>query len=158
MVHAICSYLCADVCLMCLCKLAWLCLSMLSCPLQLLLVTDTCCHRIWSRLWRMVSLAWTALPDSAGFPPHSPYLTQDFLFVCMHKNSPAESLLIFVFSSISGFFGLNTAFQEGFYCINTAVVEAGAIEEAFKSRRCGVNKYSWVDTPSIQCCSFWNQW
>lgn len=31
------------------------------------------------------------------FPPRSPYLTQDLLFVCVHKNSPAESLLIFVF-------------------------------------------------------------
>lgn len=93
------------------------------------------------------------------FPPHSPYLTQDLLFVCVCTKIAQQSLCSFLSSDpyLGFFFGLNTAFQEGFCCISTAVVEAEALEEAFKSRRCGVNKYSWVSTRSIQCCSFWSQ-
>lgn len=50
-------------------------------------------------LWRMVSLELPGQPFQTLllFPPLSPYLTQDFLFVCVDKNSPVESLLIFVF-------------------------------------------------------------
>lgn len=88
-------------------------------------------------LCRMVCLELLDIPSSIVFPLHSPYLTQDVLFICMcmYKNSPAETLLVSVFQS-RFLFGLNIAFQNEFCCIRTAVVEAEAIEEAFKSGRC----------------------
>lgn len=52
-------------------------------------------------LWNAVfGVAWIALPALSGFPPHhthSPLNAGLVICVCMHKNSPAEVLLIAVF-------------------------------------------------------------